>query len=73
MRKTCWILTMALWTLGCGDKDDTAAGCSASCDGTVLTECVDGEAVQTDCADEDMICHEMGADSHCMPEGAMDR
>ena len=43
------------------------------CDGDVLQECsADGtcETVQ-DCAAEDMICHEMGEESHCMAEGDM--
>ena len=38
------------------------------CDGDILQECsADGtcETVQ-DCAAEDMICHDMGAESHCM-------
>ena len=44
------------------------------CDGDILQECsADGtcETVQ-DCAAEDMICHDMGEESHCMAEGDMD-
>ena len=51
----------------------TSGTCEAdafSCDGTILSQCVDGEAVvQEDCADVDMMCHaEMG---HCMADSGM--
>ena len=60
------MLTLFLF-FACGEKN-------LGCDGDVLQECsADGtcETVQ-DCAAEDMICHEMGEESHCMAEGDMD-
>ena len=42
-----------------------------NCDGDVLQECVEGDWSETDCEAEGMICHDMGDESHCMPEGAM--
>ena len=54
----------------CGEDDKTL-----SCDGDILQECTtDGvcETVQ-DCSAEEMICHDMGEESHCMEmEGDMD-
>ncbi len=61
--------------VACGDKDDTGGECAAgtaSCSGDVLTECVDGTVVETDCAADGMICHDMGDDSHCMMDGEME-
>ena len=55
--------------LACSDKP-TPTGC----DGTVLQTC-DAEGSCTtieDCAANDQICHDMGEESHCMNEGAMD-
>lgn len=66
------LASLALVT-ACGDKEDSGgAACSAGCEGTVLTTCVDGEAVEADCADGGQICHDMGEESHCMDEGAME-
>ncbi len=66
------VCALALLT-ACGDKDgDSAAACAAGCDGTVLTTCTDGTAAETDCADEGMICHDLGDESHCMMDGDME-
>lgn len=61
------VLAAAL-LVGCGDKEDKAEceGEEASCDGDILSECVDGVLENTDCAADDMICHDMDEDSHCM-------
>ena len=65
-------LCCALLLIGCGDKDacdDGALGCS----GDVLVSCHNGEWLTLeDCSEDDMVCHDLGDDSHCMPEGAMD-
>ena len=55
--------------LACNDKA-TPTGC----DGTVLQTCDEAGTCTAieDCADKDQICHDMGEDSHCMNEGAMD-
>ena len=44
------------------------------CDGDVLQECSADDVCETvqDCAAEDMICHDMGEDSHCIAEGDME-
>ena len=44
------------------------------CDGTLLQTCDDAGTCTTieDCAENNQICHDMGAESHCMNEGAMD-
>ena len=55
----------------CGGKDTVCAGSEKGCGGDVLQECVDGEWSETDCEAEGMTCHEMGGESHCMPEGAI--
>ena len=52
----------------CGEKT------SLQCTDDVLQEC-DAEGVCTDvqdCAADDMICHDMGSDSHCMPSESHD-
>ena len=56
----------------CGDKDAACDNGARACDGDVLQECVDGAWQETDCSAEAMICHEMGDDSHCMPDGDME-
>lgn len=66
--RTRLVLAALLTLVACGDKEDSGAACSAGCEGTVLTECDGGEPVETDCADDGMICHDMGDDSHCMME-----
>jgi len=60
--------------LACGDKDDEACEDAAlQCSGEVLQECVDGAWEESeDCAAADMICHDMGDDSHCMMDGEME-
>jgi len=55
----------------CGDKDTVCEGSERGCDGNVLQECVDGDWEETDCEAEAMICHDMGDESHCMPDGDM--
>ena len=55
--------------LACGDKEGTF-----QCTEEILEEC-DAEGVCAeveDCAAVGQICHDMGADSHCMNEGMMD-
>lgn len=67
-------LSLALLT-ACGDKE---AECEAegdyACDGDVLMVCGEDLTLseEQDCAADDMICHDVEADSHCMAEGAMD-
>lgn len=66
------VLSFSVSAVGCGDEDaceDGALGCS----GDVLSSCKDGAWLELeDCAASEEICHDMGDDSHCMPEGAMD-
>jgi len=60
--------------IGCGDKDDeTCEDAAIQCSDDILQECVDGVWEESeDCLAADMICHDMGDDSHCMMEGEMD-
>ncbi len=66
--RTLLMLGALLTLMACGDKDDTGAACTPGCDGDVLTECEGGEAVETNCATDGMICHDLEEDSHCMME-----
>jgi hypothetical protein len=61
------ILVLPLLLSACGNAGSCVED-EYSCDGTVLSQCVDGEeVVQEDCADVGMACHaEMG---HCMTMG----
>ena len=64
-------LVLAFASIACGDKDTVCEASEKNCDGEVLQECVDGDWSETDCEAEGMICHDMGDESHCMPEGSM--
>ena len=56
------MLTFLLMMFACQET-------TLQCTEEVLQECdADGNCTDVqDCAAEDMICHDMGADSHCMP------
>ena len=45
-----------------------------SCDGDILQECTSEDTCEIvqDCSTDDMICHDMGDESHCMEEGDME-
>ena len=62
------MLVFLTMMFACGDKT------TLQCAEDVLQEC-DADGVCTDvqdCAADDMICHDMGADSHCMPGDSHD-
>jgi len=69
--RLCFVF-LVLSVVGCGDKDSACDDGAMGCDGDVLQTCADGSWETTeDCSEEGMICHDMGDDSHCMPDGAM--
>jgi len=70
MMKRALILATLLFSWGCGETCTTD---EHACSGDVLEVCVDEVwEVEEDCAESDMICHDMGADSHCMSDGDME-
>ena len=67
------LAVLPILLIGCGDKDEACEEASLQCTSDVLEECVDGVWEESeDCAAADMICHDMGDDSHCMMEGEME-
>lgn len=70
---TLTAIALAAALTGCGDKDEACTDGSLRCTEDVLEECVDGAwETSEDCTESDMICHDMGDDSHCMMEGSME-
>ena len=71
MKKWTVLVAMVLGVWGCDEgacETDGAFRCTES----TLEECVDGQwEVAEECAESDMICHDMGDESHCMLDGEM--
>ena len=70
-----WMILLAAvasLSLGCDGESACETEGVYQCDGDTLQVCTDGAwEIDEECPDSDMICHDMGDDSHCMLDGEM--